>query len=45
MEYRGRFARVIDDVIIDVIVVDDVCNVATTCSFSFDSLLLSWIQV
>ena len=44
MEYR-RFARIIDDVIIDIIVVDDVRNVATASSLSFDSLLLSRIQI
>ena len=44
MENRRSLARIIDDVVVDVIVVDDVRDIATTCSLSFDTLL-SWIQI
>ena len=37
-------AWVIDDVIIDVIIVDDIRDIATALSLSLDSLL-SWIQI
>ena len=37
-------ARVVDDVVIDVVVVDYVCNIAATLGLAFDTLL-SWIEV
>ena len=42
VEYRGRFAGVIDDVVVDVVVVDDICDIAATLRFAFDPLL-RWV--
>ena len=39
MEDRWRFARVIDDVVVDVIVVYYVCDIAAALSLSLNSLL------
>ena len=42
VEYWGRFAGVIDDVVVDVVVVDDVCDIAATLRLAFDPLL-RWV--
>ena len=42
-DWRG-LAWVVDDVVVDVIVVDDVGDVAAACSLPLDALL-SWVQV
>ena len=39
MEDRRRFARVIDDVVVDVVVVYYVCDIAAALSLSLNSLL------
>ena len=44
MEHWWSFARVIDDIVVYVIVVDDIGNVSTTTLFSLYALL-SWIKV
>ena len=36
---------IINDVVVDVVIVDDVCNVASTLGLAFDSLLRSRIQI
>ena len=43
MKHWWCLAGVIDNVVVYVIIVDDVCNVSSTLSLSFDSLI--WIQV
>ena len=43
VEDRCCLARVVDDVVIDVVVVDYVCNIAATLGLAFDTLL-SWIK-
>ena len=39
VEHRRSFARVIDDVVIDVVIVDDVRYIATALGLTLNSLL------
>ena len=39
VEYRRSFARVIDDVVIDIVIVDDVRYIAAALGLTLNSLL------